>query len=151
MIDSAPENHIREGLRRCAFELTMASAAPAAGSDEPVESDEYECLDLFNAAWNGKLDEAKKQLPLAKASGVVNKVCKHGGQHREDGGGDMKLQCLSQCHAHHACVRLADSNGERFHCAVGGRLLWLRQDCYIPVGQRCFSSSWKPSRCELRK
>ena len=55
----------------CSCELTMASAA---SSDEPVRSDEKVCLDLWNAAFDGKLDEVTRLLPLAEEKGVVNKV-----------------------------------------------------------------------------
>lgn len=53
----------------------MASAAPAASSDEFVISDEKACLDLYKAARDGKLDEVTRLLPLATEKGVVNKVC----------------------------------------------------------------------------
>ena len=76
MIGSVPQRDQkrREGqggvLCAClpACELTMASAA---SSDEPVKSDELVCLDLFNAAMYGKLDEVTR---LAEEKGVVNKV-----------------------------------------------------------------------------
>ena len=79
----------KRGARRCAVclpaclpacELTMASAA---SSDEPVESDEKVCLDLFKAALLGKLDEVTRLLPLAKNKGVINKVMH--GVHAERG------------------------------------------------------------------
>ena len=48
--------------------------ASPASSDAPVESEENVCEDLFMAAYNGKLDEVIKLLPLAEEQGVINKV-----------------------------------------------------------------------------
>lgn len=48
--------------------------ASVADSEAPTWSDEQVCLDLYNAADNGKLDEVTRLLPLATEKGVVDKV-----------------------------------------------------------------------------
>lgn len=52
----------------------MASVA-SDDDDEPVIADDKACLDLYNAAIFGTLDEVNRLLPVATEKGVVNQVC----------------------------------------------------------------------------
>lgn len=47
-------------------------------SAKPVESNSQVCLDLWQAAEDGKLDEVTRLLPQAKKKGVLNKVWSRG-------------------------------------------------------------------------
>ena len=117
-----------------ACELTMASAA---SSDEPVESDEKVCDDLRRAAYNGKLDEVTRLLPLAKEKGVVNKVMHGVNTHREKRERGRDMNC-SACHnamfiSSHVCVRVRFQKWKiALHC---GQLLAM-------ATTRLFHSCW---------
>lgn len=83
----------------------MASVA-SDDDDEPVIADDKACLDLYNAAIYGTLDEVNRLLPVATEKGVVNQVCSSTEKKGRERGGHVivKVQRLSQCHAHYCEV-----------------------------------------------